>query len=95
MVDGRHIRLTGWEWYAAGPPLGIWLAAVGLVGAAAAAARYGGRGQRALAAGLLPVAVGAWLAGWIGILLFGRPSSLVIGIAAPTPRQQRSWCWRP
>jgi hypothetical protein len=83
VVDGRHVRLTGWEWYAAGPPLGIWLAGVAiLVGAAAVAARYGGRAlQRVLAAGLLPVAVGTWLAGWIGILLFGRPSSLVIGVA--------------
>jgi hypothetical protein len=83
VVDGRHVRLTGWEWYAAGPSLRLWLAAVAiLVAAAAAAARYGGRAlQRALAAGLVPIAVTAWLAGWIGILLFGRPSSLVIAVA--------------
>jgi hypothetical protein len=83
VVDGRRVRLTGWEWYAAGPSLGVWLAAVAiLVGAAAAAARYGRRAlQHVLATGLLPVTVGAWLAGWIGILLFGRPSSLVIGVA--------------
>ena len=84
VVDGRHVRLTGWEWYAAGPPLRLWLAAVAiLIAAAAAAARYGGRAlQRVLAAGLVPVAVSAWLAGWIGILLFGRPSNLVIVVAA-------------
>jgi hypothetical protein len=83
VVDGHRVRLTGWEWYAAGPSLGIWLAAVAvLVGAAAAAARYGGPAlHRVLAAGLLPVAVSAWLAGWIGILLFGRPSRLVIAVA--------------
>jgi hypothetical protein len=83
VVDGRRVRLTGWEWYAAGPSLRAWLAAVAiLIAAAGAAARYGGRAlQRVLAAGLVPVAVGAWLAGWIGILLFGRPSDLVIVVA--------------
>jgi hypothetical protein len=83
VVDGRHVRLTGWEWYAAGPSVRLWLAAVALlIGAAAAAARFGGRAlQRVLAAGLVPIAVTAWLAGWIGILLFGRPSNLVIVVA--------------
>jgi hypothetical protein len=83
-VDGRHIRLTGWEWYAAGPSLRLWLGAiVGVLAAAAAATRYGGRRlQRALATGLVPIAVGAWLLGWIGILLYGRPSDLVIVLAA-------------
>jgi hypothetical protein len=83
VVDGRDVRLTCWEWYAAAPSVRLWLAAVAIViAAAAAAARYGGRGlQRVLAAGLVPVTVTAWLAGWIGILLFGRPSNLVIVVA--------------
>ncbi len=83
VVDGRRTRLTGWEWYATGPSLRLWLMAVfGLIAAAAAATRYGGRGlQRALAAGLVPIAVGAWLLGWIGILLYGRPSNLVVALA--------------
>jgi hypothetical protein len=84
VVDGRRARLTGWEWHAAGPSLRLWLASVAIViAAAAAAARHGGRALlRVLAAGLVPVAVSAWLAGWIGILLFGRPSNLVIVVAA-------------
>jgi hypothetical protein len=84
VVDGRHVSLTGWEWYAAGPSVLLWLTAVAiLIAAAAAAARYGSRTlQRVLAAGLVPIAVTAWLAGWIGILLFGRPSNLVIVVAA-------------
>jgi hypothetical protein len=83
VVDGRRVRLTGSEWYASGPSLRIWLAVVAvLIAAAAAAAWFGGRAlHRVLAAGLVPVAVSAWLAGWIGILLFGRPSNLVIGVA--------------
>jgi hypothetical protein len=83
LVDGRRTRVTGWEWYAAGPPLVPWIAAGAvLLAAAGAAVRYAGRPtQRALAAGLLPAAVGAWLAGWIGILLYGSPSGLVIALA--------------
>jgi hypothetical protein len=84
LVDGRRARLSGWEWYASGPPLAPWLAALLLpLAAACAAARYAGRPlHRALAATLLPVAVGAWLAGWIGILLDGQPSALVVALAA-------------
>jgi hypothetical protein len=82
-VDGRRVRLTGWEWYAAGPSVRPWVVAVlGLIAAAVAAARYAGRTvQRALAAVLVPVAVSAWLAGWIGILLDGRPSDIVVVLA--------------
>jgi hypothetical protein len=84
LVDGRRARLTGWEWYASGPPVVPWLAALLLpLAAACAAARYGSRPlHRALAAALLPVAVGAWLAGWVGILLDGQPSALVLALAA-------------
>ena len=84
VVDGRRARVTGYEWYAAGPSLLPWIG-VGalLLAAAGAAARYTGRtAHRRLAAALLPTAVAAWLAGWIGILLFGHPSALVIALAA-------------
>src|SRR6185437_1682825 len=51
--------------------------------AAIAAVRYGRRRlHRRLAAVLVPVAVGAWLAGWIGILLDGGASALVLALAA-------------
>jgi hypothetical protein len=84
VVDGRRTRVTGWEWYRTGPSLVPWIAACAvLLAAAGAAVRYAGRPtQRVLAAVLLPVAVGAWLAGWIGILLYGSPSGLVIALAA-------------
>jgi hypothetical protein len=84
LVDGRRTRVAGWEWYAAGPSLVPWIAAVALLLAAAGAGvRYGSPAtRRALAAMLLPVSVAAWLAGWVGILLFGSPSDLVIGLAA-------------
>jgi hypothetical protein len=83
LVDGRRAAVTGWEWYAAGPSLIPWIAAVGvLLVAAGGAVAYGSRSaHRALAAVLLPIAVGAWLAGWIGILLYGTPSPLVIALA--------------
>jgi hypothetical protein len=84
LVDGRRARLAGWEWYATGPPAWPWLAAV-LVPLAAAivAVRYGHRRlHRRIAAALVPVAVGAWLAGWIGILLDGGASTLVLALAA-------------
>src|SRR5689334_22489576 len=73
LVDGRRTSLAGWEWYASGPPVWPWLAALLLpLAAATAAVRYGPRRlHRRLAAVLVPVAVGAWLAGWIGILLDG------------------------
>lgn len=84
VVDGRRTRLVGWEWYASRPPAWPWLAALVIpLGAAIAAVRYGPpRLHRALTAALLPVAVGAWLAGWIGILLDAGASTLVVGIAA-------------
>lgn len=84
LADGRRTRLLGFEWYASRPPVWPWLAALVLpLAAAIAAARYGRRRlHRALAAGLLPLAVGAWLAGWIGILLDGRPSAVVVVVAA-------------
>jgi hypothetical protein len=83
VVDGRRTQLRGWEWYASGPPAWPWLAAVLIpLGGAIAAARYGHRRlHRALTAVLLPVAVGAWLAGWIGILLGGGASALVVVVA--------------
>ncbi len=84
LVDGRRARLTGWEWYASGPPILPWLAALLLpLATVCAAARYGRRPlHRALAAALLPIAVAAWLAGWLGILLYGQPSALVLALAA-------------
>jgi hypothetical protein len=84
VVDGRRTSVTGYEWYAAKPSLLPWIAlATLLLAVAAAAVRSTGRtAQRRLAAALLPIAVTAWLAGWIGILLFGHPSVLVIALAA-------------
>ncbi len=83
LVDGRRAAVTGWEWYAAAPSLVPWIAAAAvLLAAAGGAVAYGSRSaHRALAAALLPVSVGAWLAGWIGILLYGTPSPLVIALA--------------
>ena len=84
LVDGRRSRVFGWEWHETAPSLVPWIAAAAaIIAAAAAAALYAGRAaQRALAAALLPISVAAWLAGWIGILLYGSPSALVIGLAA-------------
>jgi hypothetical protein len=84
VVDGRRTRLEGWEWYASGPAAWPWLAALVIpLAGAIAAARYGRRRlQRTLAAALLPVAVCAWLIGWIGILVDGGASTLVIAVAA-------------
>ncbi len=84
LVDGRRGRVFGWEWYETAPSLVPWIAvAAAVIAAAAAAALYASRGaQRALAAALLPIAVAAWLAGWIGILLYGSPSAIVIVLAA-------------
>lgn len=84
LVDGRRSRVFGWEWHETAPSLVPWIAAAAaIIAAAVAAALYAGRAaQRALAAALLPIAVAAWLAGWIGILLYGSPSALVIGLAA-------------
>jgi len=84
VVDGRRTRLEGWEWYASGPAARPWLAALLIpLGGAIAAARYGRRRlHRTLAAALLPVAVCAWLAGWIGILVNGGASTLVLAVAA-------------
>jgi hypothetical protein len=84
LVDGRRTRLGGWEWYASGPAPWPWLAALLVpLAAAIAAVRYGRRRlQRRLAAVLVPVAVGAWLVGWIGILVDGGASTLVVALAA-------------
>jgi len=84
VVDGRRTRLTGWEWFATGPSPWPWLAALLLpLAAVAAAVRYGRPPlHRRLSAVLLPLAVGAWLAGWIGVLVDGRPSALVLALAA-------------
>ena len=84
VVDGRGTQLAGWEWYASGPPAWPWLAAVLIpLAGAVASVRFGRRRlHRALTAALLPVAVGAWLAGWIGILLDGGASPLVAVVAA-------------
>jgi hypothetical protein len=35
-----------------------------------------------IAAALVPVSVAAWLAGWVGILLNGGPSAVVVGLSA-------------
>jgi hypothetical protein len=84
VVDGRRTRVVGWEWYAAGPSLVPWTAALlAALAATAAAVRACSRATlRAIAAVLVPVSVGAWLAGWVGILLYGGPSVLVIGLSA-------------
>jgi hypothetical protein len=83
LVDGRRAALVGSEWYAPAPATGVWIAlGVALVAGGAAGARLGGRGmQRVLAAAILPVVVAAWLAGWLGILLFDHPSWVVVVLA--------------
>jgi len=84
LVDGRRTQLAGWEWYASGPSAWPWLAALLVpLAAAIAVVRYGSRRlHRRLVAALVPVAVGAWLAGWIGILLDGGASTLWLALAA-------------
>ncbi len=84
LVDGRATRVAGFEWYAAGPSLVPWIALCAVLLAAAGVAVHsaGRERHRRLAATLLPIAVAAWLAGWIGILLYGSPSALVITLAA-------------
>jgi hypothetical protein len=83
VVDGRRTRVTGWEWYATGPPPLPWAAAlVAALVATAAALRLCSRAAlRTIAATLVPVSVAAWLAGWIGILLYGRPSAAVVALS--------------
>jgi hypothetical protein len=82
-VDGGRASVTGWEWFATGPPLAPWVVTgAAIVTAAAVAARHGSRRLRwRLAAGLLATTVAAWLAGWTGILLSGRPSTPIVGVA--------------
>jgi hypothetical protein len=79
-VDGRRTNLVGTEWYAAGPSVWPWLLAGALlVSVAGLAARLlSRRMQRLVACVLLPVAVGALLAGWFGIFLAGRVTWLAV-----------------
>jgi hypothetical protein len=85
VVDGRRTALVGAEWYAAGPPVWPWLLAGALLLAAAGVGAYrlSTRIQRLVASVLLPIAVGAMLLGWFGILLAGRVTLLAVlfGIA--------------
>jgi hypothetical protein len=74
LVDGRPTRLVGTEWYASGPPLWPWLlAGVVLVTLAGfGATRLSTHMQRMMASALLPVALAAVSAAWIGTLLNDR-----------------------
>jgi hypothetical protein len=80
LVDGRRTELVGTEWYAAGPSVWLWLVAGALLIASAGlgARLLSRRVQRLLASVLLPVAVGALLAGWFGIFLVGRVTWLAV-----------------
>jgi hypothetical protein len=79
-VDGQRVSLVGGEWFAAAPPLWPWLLAGVLLLAAA------GLGARVLSwtvrervlSVLVPVAVAALLAGWLGIGLAGRVTLLPV-----------------
>jgi hypothetical protein len=87
LVDGRRTNLVGTEWYAAGPSVWPWLLAGALLvaGAGLAARLLSRRMQRLVASVLLPVAVGALLAGWFGIFLAGRvtwPAVLIVIVGA-------------
>ena len=87
LVDGRRTELVGTEWYSAGPSLWPWLVAGALLiaGAVLGARRLSTRMQRLLAPALLSVAVGALLAGWLGIFLAGRvtwPAVLIASVGA-------------
>ncbi len=81
VVDGRRTALVGAEWYAAGPAVWPWLVAGALLAATSGLAAHllSTRVQRLLASVLLPVAVGAMLLGWFGVLLDQRVT--VLGVA--------------
>jgi hypothetical protein len=83
LVDGHRAVLVGSEWYAPAPSVAGWIAlGAALVAAGVAGARLGRRRvHRAIAGAALPAVVGAWLTGWIGILLYDHPSGVVVALA--------------
>ncbi len=87
IVDGAPTALTGTEWYRAAPSLAAWLVVSVLlvIAAAAAAVTLPQHVLRRVAAGLAVVVVCAWTAGWDGILLDGRSSSLLVALAVGWP----------
>jgi hypothetical protein len=74
LVDGRRTRLVGTEWYASGPSVWPWVVGgVLLVALAGFGARLlSMRMQRRIASVLLPLALAAASAAWIGTLLVDR-----------------------
>jgi hypothetical protein len=83
LVDGGRTALAGTEWYRGAPSLGPWLVVSVLlvVCAVAAAAILPQRLCGRVAVGLTVVVVGAWTAGWDGILLDGRRSTMLVVVA--------------
>lgn len=76
LVDGRRVTVIGSEWYAAPPPRLLWAIPV-VLAVVVAAAVLQTRRQRLIRVGAtvaLSVAVTAWTAGWIGVLLNQRLS---------------------
>lgn len=87
IVDGTRTVLTGTEWYRGAPSLAAWLVASVLliISAAAAAVTLPQHVLRRVAVALAVVVVCAWTAGWDGILLDGRSSSLLVALAVGWP----------
>jgi hypothetical protein len=84
VIDGRPAVLTGSEWHATAPSLWPWLLAGGIVLAAAAAgARQLSAAHRRIAiCVLLPLSVASLLAGWAGVFLADRTTTLNLVVTA-------------
>jgi hypothetical protein len=84
VIDGRPAVLTGSEWHATAPSLWPWLLAGGIVLAAAAAgARLLSAARRRIAiCVLLPLSVASLLAGWAGVFLANRTTTLNLVVTA-------------
>jgi hypothetical protein len=76
LVDGRRVRVSGSEWYAAQPHRLLWAIPVVIAVAIAAAVLLTRRQRliRVVATVALGAAVTTWTAGWIGVLLNQRLS---------------------
>jgi hypothetical protein len=83
VVDGHATALTGWEWHAAPPSRLLWsiLAIIPVCAAALMLALRRPRPEPAAATVAAVVAVAAWGGGWVGVLLYGRLTTLWIGVA--------------
>jgi hypothetical protein len=77
LVDGRRVRVSGSEWYAAQPHRLLWAIPVVIAVAIAAAVLLTRRQRliRMVATVALAFAVTTWTAGWIGVLLNQRASA--------------------